>query len=71
MRTITSSLLTMKAIRPHYVLAVRLFLCFIFGLAATLAHGKTRVAMIMLVLCFEWVCGFALSYSLTLRIDLA
>lgn len=44
-------------IKPRHILAVYLGLCFVFGLCATLTHGPTSVAMLILVLCFESVSG--------------
>ncbi|KKY19155.1 putative l-fucose permease glucose galactose transporter [Diplodia seriata] len=66
MRFVGSGLMTSKAFKPRYMLATYLALCFIFGLAAVLTHGKTSVAMLILVLCFESIC-FATIFTLALR----
>jgi FHS family L-fucose permease-like MFS transporter len=58
--------MTIPAVKPRYVLAVYLGLCFVFGVAATLTHGATSVALLILVLCFESAC-FATIFSLGLR----
>ncbi|KAF7590707.1 hypothetical protein BBP40_002498 [Aspergillus hancockii] len=64
-RFVASGLMTF-GIKPRYILAVCLVLCFVFGLAATLADGQTSVAMLILVLAFESAC-FATIFSLALR----
>ncbi|KAL1647452.1 hypothetical protein SLS58_002782 [Diplodia intermedia] len=66
MRFVGSGLMTSRAFKPRYMLATCLALCFIFGLAAVLTHGKTSVAMLILVLCFESIC-FATIFTLALR----
>lgn len=48
-------LMTLRPLKPRYILAVYLGLCFVFGLAATLSKGHTSVALLILVLCFESV----------------
>jgi FHS family L-fucose permease-like MFS transporter len=65
-RFIASGLMTIPAVKPRYILATYLGLCFVFGLAATLTHGATSVAMLILVLCFESAC-FATIFTLGLR----
>ncbi|KAE8380384.1 glucose/galactose transporter [Aspergillus bertholletiae] len=64
-RFVASGFITL-GLKPRYILAVYLALCFVFGLAATLTHGATSVAMLILVLCFESAC-FATIFSLALR----
>jgi FHS family L-fucose permease-like MFS transporter len=54
-RFIAGGLISIQAFKPRYILAVYLGLCFVFGLCATLTHGHTSVAMLILVLCFESV----------------
>ncbi|KAF2498117.1 glucose/galactose transporter [Lophium mytilinum] len=66
MRFVTAGLMTMRAFKPRFIMAFYLGLCFIFGLAATLTHGKASVAMLILVLCFESAC-FATIFTLALR----
>ncbi|OJD33304.1 glucose galactose transporter [Diplodia corticola] len=66
MRFVGSGVMTSRAFKPRYMLAAYLALCFIFGLAAVLTHGKTSVAMLILVLCFESIC-FATIFTLALR----
>jgi MFS transporter, FHS family, L-fucose permease len=59
-RFLASLLITVPAIKPRYLLAVYLGLCFVLGVAATTTRGHTSVALLILVLCFE-------SVSLVLR----
>ncbi|KAF2803934.1 glucose/galactose transporter [Mytilinidion resinicola] len=66
MRFVTAALMTMRAFKPRFIMALYLGLCFIFGLAAVLTHGKTSVSMLILVLCFESAC-FATIFTLALR----
>ncbi|OJJ70216.1 hypothetical protein ASPBRDRAFT_45510 [Aspergillus brasiliensis CBS 101740] len=54
MRFVSSGLITV-GVKPRYILATYLGLCFIFGVAATTTSGPTSVAMLILVLCFESV----------------
>lgn len=54
MRFVSSGLITI-GVKPRYILATYLGLCFIFGVAATTTSGPTSVAMLILVLCFESV----------------
>ncbi|KAH7115100.1 glucose/galactose transporter [Dendryphion nanum] len=65
-RFIAAYLMTFKIIKPRYILAVYLGLCFVFSLAATLTHGMTSVALLILLLCFESAC-FATIFTLALR----
>jgi FHS family L-fucose permease-like MFS transporter len=54
-RFLAALLITIPAIKPRYLLATYLGLCFVFALAATTSHGKASVAMLILLLCFESV----------------
>ncbi|PYH94326.1 MFS general substrate transporter [Aspergillus ellipticus CBS 707.79] len=65
MRFVSSGLMTL-GVKPRYILAVYLALCFIFGVAATTTHGATSVAMLILVLSSESAC-FATIFTLALR----
>ncbi|PYH30126.1 glucose/galactose transporter [Aspergillus neoniger CBS 115656] len=65
MRFVSSGLITV-GVKPRYILATYLGLCFIFGVAATTTSGPTSVAMLILVLCFESAC-FATIFTLALR----
>jgi FHS family L-fucose permease-like MFS transporter len=58
--------MTIKAIKPRFVLAAYLFLCFIFVIAASQSTGNASIAMLCLVLCFESAC-FATIFTLGLR----
>jgi FHS family L-fucose permease-like MFS transporter len=58
--------MTFKPIKPRYILAVYLFLCFIFVIAASQSQGNASIAMLCLVLCFESAC-FATIFTLGLR----
>ncbi|KAK8200317.1 glucose/galactose transporter [Phyllosticta capitalensis] len=66
MRFIGSGLMSIKFFKPRYMLAAYLSLCFVFGIAAVKTTGKTSVAMLILVLCFESIC-FATIFTLGLR----
>ncbi|KAI9657437.1 MAG: hypothetical protein M1821_003119 [Bathelium mastoideum] len=66
MRFVSGFLMTLRQFKPRYILAVYLFLCFVFSLAAVLTTGKTSVALLILVLCFESAC-FATIFTLALR----
>ncbi len=54
------------AVKPRYILAVYLGLCFVFIVAAMNTTGTTSIAMLILVLCFESAC-FATIFTLGLR----
>ena len=58
--------MTMKAIRPRYVLALYLCMCFVFALIAALTRGNASIGMLCLVLCWESAC-FATIFTLGLR----
>jgi MFS transporter, FHS family, L-fucose permease len=59
-------LMLIPAVKPRYVLAVYLGLCFVFIVAAMNTSGTTSIAMLILVLCFESAC-FATIFTLGLR----
>lgn len=58
--------MTFSWIKPRYVLAVYLGLCFIFVLAASQTMGNGSIALLCLVLCAESAC-FATIFTLGLR----
>lgn len=58
--------MTFKSIKPRYILALYLFMCFVFVLAAALSSGNASIAMLCLVLCWESAC-FATIFTLGLR----
>jgi FHS family L-fucose permease-like MFS transporter len=57
--------MTLSAIKPRYVLAVYLAMCFVFVLAASQTAGIASIVMICLVLCWESAC-FATIFALGL-----
>lgn len=65
-RFIAGGLLTISAVKPRYMLALYLSLCFVFSVAAVTTSGTSSIAMLMLVLCFESAC-FATIFTLGLR----
>ncbi|KAJ9352754.1 hypothetical protein DTO280E4_7647 [Paecilomyces variotii] len=65
-RFLASGLMMMKAFKPRYMLAVYLFLCFVFSVAAMNTSGTTSIALFILVFCFESCC-FATIFTLALR----
>lgn len=52
-------MMMMKAFKPMYMLTEYLILCRVFSLVAMTTNGCTLVAMIILVLCFEWASNMA------------
>jgi FHS family L-fucose permease-like MFS transporter len=58
--------MAIKTIKPRYVLAIYLFMCFIFVLAASQSHGDASITLLCLVLCWESAC-FATIFTLGLR----
>ena len=58
--------MTIKAVKPRYVLATYLAMSFVFVLAASQSHGNASIAMLCLVLCWESAC-FATIFTLGLR----
>ncbi|KAH8646861.1 L-fucose permease Glucose/galactose transporter [Xylariales sp. PMI_506] len=65
-RFLAGFLMMIPAIKPRYVLATYLGLCFIFIIPAITTTGTTSIAMLILVLCFESAC-FATIFTLGLR----
>jgi FHS family L-fucose permease-like MFS transporter len=58
--------MTIPAVKPRYVLATYLAMCFVFVLAASQSTGNGSIAMLCLVLCWESAC-FATIFTLGLR----
>ena len=58
--------MTIKSIKPRYVLALYLGMCFVFALAASQTKGNSSIALLILVLCWESAC-FATIFTLGLR----
>jgi len=58
--------MTIKRVKPRYILAIYLFMCFVFVLAASQTHGTASIALLVLVLCAESAC-FATIFTLGLR----
>ena len=58
--------MTWPAIKPRYVLATYLGMCFIFVIAASQSASNASIAMLCLVLCWESAC-FATIFTLGLR----
>jgi FHS family L-fucose permease-like MFS transporter len=54
-RFLGSAIMMSPKVKPRWMLGGYLGCCFIFALAATLTHGHTSVALLILVLCFESV----------------
>ncbi|EFX04717.1 glucose galactose transporter [Grosmannia clavigera kw1407] len=65
-RFVTGFLLMVPAVKPRYILAIYLALCFVFIVAAMNTAGNTSIAMLILVLFFESAC-FATIFTLGLR----
>ncbi|KAL8404567.1 hypothetical protein RB594_009427 [Gaeumannomyces avenae] len=65
-RFLAGLLMTIPAVRPRYILALYLGLCFVFVTAAINTAGTVSIAMLILVLCFESAC-FATIFTLGLR----
>jgi MFS transporter, FHS family, L-fucose permease len=65
-RFLAGGLMTIPAVKPRYVLAVYLGLCFVFVVAAMNTTGTVSIAMLILVLCAESAC-FATIFTLGLR----
>jgi MFS transporter, FHS family, L-fucose permease len=58
--------MTWPVIKPRYVLATYLGMCFIFVIAASQSAGNASIVMLCLVLCWESAC-FATIFTLGLR----
>ena len=56
-RFLVGGLMMIKAFKPRYMLAVYLFMCAIFSIAAMNTHGNTSIALLIIVFCFESVSG--------------
>jgi MFS transporter, FHS family, L-fucose permease len=65
-RFVAGGLMTVKAIKPRYILATYLAMSFVFVLAASQSSGNASIAMLCLVLCWESAC-FATIFTLGLR----
>jgi FHS family L-fucose permease-like MFS transporter len=65
-RFVAGGLLTIAAVKPRYMLALYLGLCFVFIVPAMTTRGSVSIAMLILVLCFESAC-FATIFTLGLR----
>ncbi|PSS06992.1 hypothetical protein M430DRAFT_110854 [Amorphotheca resinae ATCC 22711] len=65
-RFVAGGLMTFKSIKPRFILALYLFMSFVFVLAASQSHGNASIAMLCLVLCWESAC-FATIFTLGLR----
>ncbi|KAG9232144.1 major facilitator superfamily domain-containing protein [Amylocarpus encephaloides] len=65
-RFLAGGLMTIKSVKPRYVLATYLAMCFVFVLAASQSQGDASIAMLCLVLCWESAC-FATIFTLGLR----
>lgn len=58
--------MTIKTVKPRYILALYLGMSFVFVLAASQSNGNASIAMLVLVLCWESAC-FATIFTLGLR----
>jgi len=58
--------MTIKSIKPRYILATYLFMAFVFVLAASQSHGNVSIGLLCMVLCWESAC-FATIFTLGLR----
>ena len=65
-RFLAGVLMMVPAIKPRFMLATYLGMCFIFSIAAMTTLGTTSVALLILVFCFESCC-FATIFTLGLR----
>ncbi|KAH8590844.1 major facilitator superfamily domain-containing protein [Bisporella sp. PMI_857] len=65
-RFLAGGLMTIKAIKPRYVLALYLCMCFVFVLAASQTTGNASIGLLCMVLCWESAC-FATIFTLGLR----
>lgn len=50
-------MMTIPAVKPRYILALYLGMCFVFIVAAMNTQGSASIAMLILVLCFESACS--------------
>lgn len=65
-RFLAGGLMTIKAVKPRYVLAFYLAMCFVFILAASQTTGNGSIGLLCMVLCWESAC-FATIFTLGLR----
>jgi FHS family L-fucose permease-like MFS transporter len=65
-RFLTGGIMTFKSVKPRYIHATYLFMCFVFVLAASQSTGNASIAMLCLVFCWESAC-FATIFTLGLR----
>jgi FHS family L-fucose permease-like MFS transporter len=65
-RFLAGGIMTFKFVKPRYILATYLLMCFVFVLAASQSTGNASIAMLCLVLCWESAC-FATIFTLGLR----
>ncbi|TLD29093.1 hypothetical protein PspLS_03438 [Pyricularia sp. CBS 133598] len=65
-RFIAGGLMTIPAVKPRYILALYLGMCFVFVVLAMNTRGPASIAMLILVLCFESAC-FPTIFTLGLR----
>ncbi|KAF8860648.1 MFS general substrate transporter [Acephala macrosclerotiorum] len=65
-RFLAGGLMTIRGIKPRYILALYLGMCFVFVLAASQSTGNGSIALLCLVLCWESAC-FATIFTLGLR----
>jgi FHS family L-fucose permease-like MFS transporter len=59
-------MMTISWIKPRYILATYLGMCFVFVLGASQSSGNASIGLLCLVLCWESAC-FATIFSLGLR----
>ena len=65
-RFLAGVLMMVPAIKPRFMLAAYLGMCFILSIATMTTKGNTSIALLILVLCFESCC-FATIFTLGLR----
>jgi MFS transporter, FHS family, L-fucose permease len=65
-RFLAGGLMMIPAVKPRYMLATYLGMCFIFAIAAMTTAGTTSIALLIMVFCFESCC-FATIFTLGLR----
>jgi len=65
-RFLAGGLMTIKSVKPRYILGLYLGMSFVFVLAAAASFGNASIAMLVLVLCWESAC-FATIFTLGLR----
>ncbi|KHJ35437.1 putative l-fucose permease glucose galactose transporter [Erysiphe necator] len=65
-RFLAGGLMTFPAFQPRIILAIYLFLSFVFTLAAAFTNNNTSIIVLCLAICFESAC-FPTIFSLGLR----